>query len=330
VVLLGLLLTVSLGFASESRARPAQAAAKHDGLIAYSVKTGIYAVSRTNGRPRLLVPWRARSCGKRCVVWNVPRDPRFSPDGRRLTYFMEPNRVRHGVGRVIVNERTVWVADADGSHRRRVDRGHNPAFSPDGRAVIYMTNPDAWPKHPIDVELPDPFSDEYGPMRETNLVTGKTRGLPAPGATNFTRDGRHMIFVHHEESEDANRQIITIEGLDGSQPHSLPAPRRFYSDPIRVVAGDRVSYDCVGPRGNQPDICLLDLQTGHVRRLVHTEKFWELFAVSSPSGRYFAIAGLHGLYVTDRNGRHARRLVSNGSGPNYVQSAVPYDPDWQP
>ena len=301
-----------------------------DGVIAYSVKTGIYAVHPGGGPSRVLVPWHTRNCGSQCVIWSVPRHPRFSPNGKLLTYEIEPNKVRRGVGAVQANARTVWVAHADGSHRRRLGAGHDPTFSPDGKEVIYMTNPDTWPKTPIDVEPTDPFNDGYGPMRAVTLSTSTTRAVPAPGATEFSRDGRHMVFVHEVKNADGYHSVLTISNLDGTQPQSIPAPAHFYAEPVRFVTGGRISYNCPGPRRNQPDICLLDPSTRHIRRLVHTEDFWELFAVSSPTGTRFAVSGLHGLYVTDRHGHHAHTLVRNGSGPDYVQSDVPYDPDWQP
>lgn len=67
--------------------RSAVAAAPYAGsVIAYSVKTGVYSVHADGTGLRLLVPWQPSSCGEGCVVWKVPRNPRYSPNGRQLTY----------------------------------------------------------------------------------------------------------------------------------------------------------------------------------------------------------------------------------------------------
>jgi hypothetical protein len=325
----GGLVGLLVNYAPAAPIRQRSLTSSRDGVIAYSIKTGIYAVRRDGTGPRRLVPWRTGRCGVRCVVWKVPRHPRFSPDGRRLTYDVETHKVRHGVGQLDGNTRTVYVAGANGKHRRRVGLGHSPAFSADGSEVIYLVNPNAWPPTPITVESPEPFSDEYGPMKAAQVTTGATRHLPVPGAPEFSSDGRQMVYRHQVKLSDGYHRVVTVENTDGTDARSFSAAL-FYSEPVRFTADGRVSYDCPGPRHDQPDICLLDPATGRHRRFRNTREFWELSAVSSPSHRFLAVAGLHGLYVADADGRRLRVIVANGRGADYVQSNVPTSPDWQP
>ena len=171
--------------------QPAIAGPFHgDGLIAYSVKTGIYAVGADGTGPRLLVPWHPSTCGKDCVVWKVPRNPRYSPDGQQLTYDVETYVVHNGVGGgAEPNTRIVYLADANGQHRRRLGLGHSPEFSSDGREVVYMLNPNAYPPPPL-LEEPPEFGEDDAPMEAVNLQTAAVTDYPPLGPPNSRRMAR--------------------------------------------------------------------------------------------------------------------------------------------
>ena len=328
-------LTFALGSAALAVAAPAAIAVPYhgDGLIAYSVKTGIYAVRADGTGSRLLVPWQPSTCGNGCVVWKVPRNPRYSPDGRRLTYDLETNIVHKGVGSIQTNTLTVYVADANGQHRRRIGLGHNPEFSPDGKEVIYLLNPDAYPKPPTEeIEPPEPLGEDYGPMEAVNIETAARRRLPVSGAPEFSPDGTEMLTERQLKLSDGVHAGVTVENLDGthSQFFEASAFPRFYAAHPRFTDDSEFSYDCPSLDNRQPDMCLFNTLTRHHQRLFHVHEFWAVEAASSPSGRRFAISGLQGLYVTDARGHHPRLIVRNGSGANYVQSDVPTSPDWQP
>ncbi len=163
-------------------------------VIAYSVKTGIYSVRPNGTGLRLLVPWQPSSCGKGCVVWKVPRNPRYSPNGQQLIYDMETYVVHNGVGSgAEPDTRTVYLADANGQHRRRLGLGHNPEFSSDGREVVYMLNPNAYPRPPL-LEEPPEFGEDDAPMEAVNLQTAAHHRLPVPGASEFSPGGKKMLI----------------------------------------------------------------------------------------------------------------------------------------
>jgi len=309
---------------------PAIADSPHgDGVIAYSVKTGIYAVHADGSGLRLLVPWQPSTCGQGCVVWKVPRNPRYSPDGQQLTYDMETYVVHHGMGSgAQPNTRTVYVADADGRHRRRLGLGHDPEFSPDGKEVIYLVNPNAYPTTSI-LEEPPEFGEDDGPMEAVNIETAARHRLPVPGAPEFSRDGKKMLIYRQVRFKGAITWGSMVENVDGSEPQVFVLPA-FYDEHPRFTASGELSYDCPSVDGRQPDMCLFNPLTGRHSRLLHIHEFWALEAASSPTGSSFAISGLQGLYVTGADGHHPRRIVANGSGPDYVQSDVPTSPVWQP
>ncbi len=242
---------------------------------------------------------------------------------------METYVVRHGVGGgAQLNTREVYVADADGQHRRALGAGHHPEFSTDGEEVIYLLNPDTYEPLPL-LEEPPKYGDDFGPMEAVNISSGVRRALTVPGASEISPDGKQMLSYRQVRSAKGIAWAQTVESLDGSDLHDYFLPM-FYAEPPRFTATDELSYDCPSIGDRQPDICLFDPRTERSRRLLHIHEFWALEAACSPDGQRFAIAGLQGMYVADAEGRHARRIIQNGAGPNYVQSDVPTSPVWQP
>jgi hypothetical protein len=298
------------------------------GLIAYSVKTGIYEIHADGTGLHLLVPWQPSTCGRGCVIWKVPRNPRYSPDGRYLTYDLETNVVHNGVGQLEEDTRTVYIADANGQHRRRLGLGHDPEFSADGKEVIYLLNPNAYPRPPL-LEEPPEFGEDDAPMEAVNIETAARHRLPVPGAPEFSSDGKKMLIYRQVRFKGAITWGSMVENVDGSEPQVFILPL-FYQEHPRFTATGELSYDCPSVGDKQPDMCLFNPATERHRRLLHIHEFWALEAASSPGGQLYAVAGLQGMYVTTAQGGHAHEIVKNGSGPDYVQSDVPTSPVWQP
>jgi Tol biopolymer transport system component len=71
----------------------------------------------------------------RVSIRGTSSNPAWSPNGRRFAYdtsmaFDEPPTAKT----------SIWIANADGSHQRRVTRGYLPAWSPDGRRILLVRN----------------------------------------------------------------------------------------------------------------------------------------------------------------------------------------------
>lgn len=105
----------------------------------------VYAIPLDGGEPSLVFEDR----------WNAT----FSPDGSTIAYermFVVKlgERVSHG-------RMAVWLADADGTHRRpllpaeesfsRSPGSHSPSWSPDGTRIVFTRGPEDWLEiHPED------------------------------------------------------------------------------------------------------------------------------------------------------------------------------------
>lgn len=305
----GTLTTVRL-FAAPAKAKP------RDGLIAYSTKTGVQVIQPDGRGRRTLIPWRVASCGPRCQRWVIPRHPRWSPDGRRITYHLEYHRVVGGRGTVDGTRSQVMIADASGRNRRRLAEGHQPTFGPDGPTVVYLVNAG----DPVIDEEKDGYKEDLGPMRAVNVATTITRDLPTRGSPEFSPDGSQMVL-----------STFYISALDGSGLRPVPTPAGpTYATAPRWNSDGFISYHCKSPGRFDADICLFDPATGKSRRLRRTRDLLDQEMDVAPSGRRYVVGALHGLYVVPPDGSGMRLLVRNNPAGVPVPSNVPTSPDWQP
>jgi len=128
-------------------------------------------------------------------------EPAFSPDGGQIAFRSE----RDGGG--------IFVMGVTGeSVRRLTDKGHNPAWSPDGTRIVYSTVPVALRPH---------IRTSFGALWLVDARTGATRALVQSrvGSPGFGRNsdavqpswsphGNRIAFWHHSSD---GRRIFTID-----------------------------------------------------------------------------------------------------------------------
>jgi len=130
--------------------------------------------------------------GERDLIDNV----RISPDGRQVAV---------DIGDVVHN---VWIFDVSSGLRRRLTYTAGidmiPVWSPDGSRIAFSSSRQS----AFDIYV----MNANGAGGETRLITSNVRKV----ASDWSRDGRHLVFNHREPSSD-----LWVLNVDQRTPRSL-------------------------------------------------------------------------------------------------------------
>src|SRR5215831_17199498 len=129
-------------------------------------------------------------------------NPRISPDGQRVLY------VTSELAKWKDNKRTssIWIVDADGSNARRFlghDKDRNPAWSPDGRNVAFLSTRD-------DANNADKTKDDAAAQiwiiaadgGEAYKLTTHKSGIRS---FEWTKDSRSIVFLADKQKGAAEK-----------------------------------------------------------------------------------------------------------------------------
>ena len=143
---------------------------------------GLAYVSGTEGGQDLVLLDR-RGSGTVLLHQAGLREPRFSPDGRLLTY--SANVTGHADARSL-DSRSVGREPVDGStEERRNNLGGGAHWSPDGRRIVFRAKTDG-------VEEDDLFIQDVDGVQPRDPILRRP-GIQA--ASDWSRDGRTIVFL---------------------------------------------------------------------------------------------------------------------------------------
>jgi TolB protein len=129
----------------------------------------------------------------------------FSPDGSKLLYVRLNSPLGEPAG-----GRAIFVADADGSHRRQItpwsfDAGDDPDWSPDGRRILFRSHLAGEQQSQLHLVRPDGSG-----LRQVTHVEDGTQLLSA----SFSPDGRSITFAMTGEGGEPDVFVMRVDGKD--------------------------------------------------------------------------------------------------------------------
>jgi TolB protein len=221
---------------------------------------------------------------------NVEAPIRWSPEGTKLVFSLSqgsrPSRL--------------WVVNTDGSGLRRITRPKyeddmNPAWSPDGRRIVFDAQGDGW------TDLRVVNVDGTG---ERKLATGSyTTGNPATtgGGDVWSPDGREILFV-----DEHGR--LGLMRPDGTHRHRLAHLRSAHGAGSWSQDGGAIVFSSA--RGG---IAVAKVDGSGLRTIARSG----LFPVWSPDGRKIVFVDNGGVFVVDKDGSGLRKIGRSGDHPSW-------------
>lgn len=250
--------------------------------------TGVIAIDAESGRWRLLAA--------------AGRNPRVSPDGKRLAY----------VSGLVEPHVEILDLEHEGPTRTIAEMGAGPVcWLPDSQE--FVTNfEDASPR--------DYFGQEYWPLDSTKRrldLAGNARAMipvpPSYGAYDVSPDGRWMAMHWDSHSSETAAQLY-CSLLDGSQLQPIACRKfHYYWYPRFRPDGGAVLAKHLNARGGQASIRIIELDGSAERDIALDSGYAPEFACWSPDGAFIAIAAIN---EEGREGgpKHSKLFIVNADG----------------
>lgn len=150
------------------------------------------------------------------------------------------------------NDRTIWIAAPDGSHRRRIATGENPSWSPDGRTVAYGRINQA----NVNDRRNGVYTVDADGTRIRQIAT--TKGATEAPTATWAPDGTMLAFT-----TETGIDTVTIATR---KRHELVPVADTFAGPAWSPDGAWVAYY----DESQTDVFVVAAAGGTPRRITHT------------------------------------------------------------
>jgi dipeptidyl aminopeptidase/acylaminoacyl peptidase len=224
----------------------------------------------------------------------------------------------------------IWTMKPDGSSPRNLTAGSRAAdfaaaWSPDGRRIVFLRNPDPTADDPLDTEIWVMRADGSGQKRIT-------RNAQQDDQASWSPDGKRILFQRDPDGLGPADGELWLMRADGSRQRRLTNNRVDEIDPTFSPDGRRIAFGrdvTVDPQAFEFEIFDMRPSGRDVRRLTHVPGF-DGGPAYSPDGRRLAFDsdrdGDSDIYLMGRNGGRARQLT----GQNPAESAQDFIPSFSP
>ncbi len=249
-------------------------------------------------------------------------NPVYSPDGTKIAFSSDRNNAIFDL----------FVMNADGSNPTRITRhsevfccaeGFEPAWSPDGKKIVYVLPF-------MRVELPRLVvinADGSGAMFIDNASQAYDPAW-SPDGTRIAFIGHHAAEPFEREAFERHLYVINTNGGGRTRITTVPvvAPGSNFSPdlagPTWSPDGGRLAF--AGNRDGNAEIYVVNASGGAATRLTNNPA-QDALPVWSPDGKQIAFTsdrdGDREIYVMNADGTNQTRITNN--------PAHDYDPDWQ-
>jgi TolB protein len=203
----------------------------------------------------------------------------------------------------------IWVANWDGTGRRNLTRDAagdtDPAWSPDGRRIVYASMPSRCQGSDCQLDLYAIGRDGRNRRRLTSTPQDERE-------PDWSPDGGRIAYSRSGERDSG----IWVMRSDGGGQRRLTDDPGFAPD--WAPDGDRLLYLREGRSGAKPRLYVINAD-GAGRRRIGNAQVWGRSARWSPDGTRIALTKQDAIWVVNADGSGLRRLT---------QSAV--YPEWTP
>ena len=160
---------------------------------------------------------------------SIELDPAASPDGRLIAY------TRISLSRP---GSQIWAVRKDGTHQRYIARGSQPAWSPDGKRIVFVG-----PRQPR-VSKPEIYIMRADGTHIRRLTRNRNASDRSP---SFSPDGKRIVFLSNRDATGgAGNSEIWVMDTKGKHAVNLTRSPSIDDHPAWSPDGSRILFERSG------------------------------------------------------------------------------------